>query len=180
MNIFKNPKAKFPLRILILIISIIEVSIIYPFEAKYAGLISYSLFSTTILIQIFTVFQLTGKKALKYSALRFKSFSWFGIIIFLLVPVLIYGAPPKYTYEKGKNVIAEYLNKEGPLEFVVHKDIRPTIPVSPKYSKGFPKALLMENKFYYYGVEIEGKNKWFAINPLTGEILELEESFYSF
>lgn len=179
MNIIKNPRAKVPLRLSIVVISIIETVIIFSLFPEYAGVISYSVFSTSILIQIFLVFQLTGNAAKKYTNTKFKLGICFLMVVFMAVPFLICGAIPKYTYDNGKVILAEYLNEKSDIEFIVNDEFIPRLPVTP-YPKGFPKVILIDNEFYYYEIKIDGKNRFFSINPLTGEVFELEKSFYNF
>ena len=60
MNIIKNPRVKVPLRLSIVVISIVETTIIFSLFPEYAGVISYDVFINLILVQIFLVFLLTG------------------------------------------------------------------------------------------------------------------------
>lgn len=179
MNIIKNPRAKVPLRAAVVVISIIETIIIFSLFPEYAGVISYSVFSTSILIQIFLVFQLTGDKGHKYTNTKLKFGICFFMVIFIAVPLLIYGAFPKYTYDNGKVILAEYLNEKSDIEFIANDEFIPRLPVTT-FHKGFPKVILIDNEFYYYEIKIDGEKRFFSINPLTGEIFELEKSFYNF
>ena len=179
MNLLKNHKLKALLRILIVIISIIEARIIFSFSSKYPGIISYSVFTSSILLQIFLGFYLTSTKAKKYTNTQFNLNTSLLIAALIAVPFFIFGALPKYTYEKGKDLLTQYLNTNSAIEFTSKDDIIPTLPVIP-YTKGFPKVMLWNNKFYYYEVKINENHRFFAINPLTGEIIELKKNFYDF
>lgn len=179
MNIIKNPRVKVPLRLSIVVISIVETTIIFSLFPEYAGVISYDVFINLILVQIFLVFLLTGNEAKKYTDTKSKLVTFFSMVVFVSVPFFIYAAIPKYTYDNGKVILAEHLNEKSDIEFIVNNEFSPRIPVMP-YPKGFLKGILIDNEFYYYEIKIDGRNRFFGINPLTGYVFELEESFYNY
>lgn len=179
MNLFKHSRAKLPLRFFIVIISIIEARIIFSFSSKYPGILSYSVFTSSTLMQIFLVYYLTSNKAKKDSNNKANFTICLLIAVFIAVPFFMYSALPKYTYEEGQIILTDYLKADTTIEFTSKDDIIPTLPVTP-YPKGFPKVMLWNNKFYYYEVKINENHRFFAINPLTGEIIELKKNFYDF
>lgn len=179
MNLFKHSRAKLPLRFFTVIISIIEARIIFSFSSKYPGIISYSVFTSLILLQIFLVFYLTGNKAKKDTDTKYNLNTSLLIAALVAVPFFIFGALPNYSYEKGKDLLTQYLNTNSAIEFTSKNELMQTLPVTP-YPKGFPKVILWNNKFYYYEVKVNESHRFFAINPLTGEIIELKKNFYDF
>lgn len=49
-----------------------------------------------------------------------------------------------------------------------------TVPISHNL-----KRLFIDNRVYYYKIELNSGIKYFIVNPLTGELTQLKESYWS-
>ncbi len=177
MNIFKNPKAKIPIRIGSIILSILELLIIFSVFPKYRGVLSYSFFTTLIILQPLWYFNLTKNNPNAKKTRKLKYAPWIIIIISILIPISINAALPQYTYNQGKDILENHLNQPNSIRFIVDEAIPVYLPLDD-YNQGFPKELFMVDRFYYYEIEIDNNIRYFAIDPMYGQIIELENSFY--
>ncbi len=177
MNIFKNPKAKLFIRIGVILLCLIEISILVMVFFKYDTVISYGFFTILIPFQVLWWFNLTGNNTKVQITNRQKISTIIISISSILIAMSIPAALPKYTYVEGKTILEESLNKDDSIKFLVEADYVYTIDVTP-FHKPFPKSLFINNKFYYYEVIINDNLRYFSINPLTGESIELADSFY--
>ncbi|KEZ87221.1 hypothetical protein IO99_06465 [Clostridium sulfidigenes] len=177
MNIFKNLKAKLFIRIGVILLCLIEISILVMVFFKYDTVISYGFFTILIPFQVLWWFNLTGNNTKVQITNRQKISTIIISISSILIAMSIPAALPKYTYVEGKTILEESLNKDDSMKFLVESDNVYTIDVTP-FHKPFPKSLFINNKFYYYEIIINDNLRYFAINPLTGERIELADSFY--
>lgn len=159
-----------------IVVSIIELIVVATVFPNYENVISYGFFIVLILMQPIWYFNLTKSKAENFSPKRVKLATFITIIMSIFIPILMYVAIPKYTYDDGANILKNHLQSEKNNEFLVDDTFRSTISVTG-FHRGFPRNILMNNKFYLYLTVNEDKSKHFALNPLTGEVLELEGNY---
>ena len=176
MEFFRNPRFKLPIRLGAIIISIMEIIILRIFYLNYGAVISYGYFITLILMQSFWYFNLTSPKSKIQSSPRFKYSTILMFLLSLLIIISFPAALPKYTYNHGKTLVYQRYNPEATC-IVYDNNIR-TIEVT-SFPKGFPKAIFINNRFYYYEVTTDDTNKYLILNPLTGETVELEKNFFN-
>lgn len=178
MEFFRNPKFKLPIRLGAIIISIIEIIILRIIYLNYGVVISYGYFITLILMQSYWYFNITNPKSKIQSLPRFKYSAISLILISLLIIISFPTALPKYTYNEGKSLVYQRYNPEATC--IVNDNKIDTIQVT-SFSKGFPKLLFINDRFYYYKeVGIDDTERYFIVNPLTGEIIELKDDFYNY
>lgn len=159
--------------ILVAIIELIVIASIFP---KYEGVISYGFFIVLIPMQPIWYFNLTNSKSKIYTSKRFKSAALILVIVSISIPIFMYAAIPKYTYDDGLNILKNHLQSEKSNDFLINDDFRSTISVT-EFHRGFPKNILMNDKFYLYLTFVGNEHIEFAINPITGEVLELNEGY---
>lgn len=180
MEFFKNPKLKMPIRLSAIVISIIEIIILRMVYLNYGTVISYGYFITLILMQPYWYFNITNPHSKIHNSPRFK-FSATSIILISLILIISFPAAlPKYTYNQGKALLynSGYFTAEKTC--LVYDNTVDTLPVT-SFSKGFPKLLFINDRFYYYKeVDINDTERYFMVNPLTGKIIELKDDFYSY
>lgn len=171
MNKLKN--LKLPFRVGSILVSIIELMVVAAVFPKYENVISYGFFIVIILMQPLWYFNLTNSRTESISPKRFRVSTLIAIIVSISIPILMYVAIPKYTYDDGVNILKNQLQSEENNEFLVDDTFRSTISVTG-FHREFPRSILMNNKFYLYLAVNGDESKQFVLNPLTGEILELE------
>ena len=173
MDIPQNFKKIFRIgSILISIIELLVIAVIFP---KYEGIISYGFFIILILFQPIWYFNLTKINSKINSSKKFISVTLTLVIISISIPILIYTSIPKYTYNDGLTVLKNHLQKDKNNEFLVDNTFKGTITIT-EFHRKFPKNLLIDNKFYLYLAVSDDNSKNFALNPLTGEVLEINEN----
>ncbi|MEG0309205.1 MAG: hypothetical protein RR636_14780 [Clostridium sp.] len=177
MNKLKNPKLPFQVgSIFVTIIELIVIAAVFP---HYEGVISYGSFIALVLMQPIWYFNLTNSKSKNYSTKRVKVATLIIIITSIFIPIFMYVAIPKYTYNDGVNILNNHIQNDKNNEFLIDDTFRSTISVTGLHRE-FPKNILMNNKFYLYLTVNEGESKNYALDPLTGEILELDRNYTNY
>jgi hypothetical protein len=145
---------------IILIISVLLfVTVVTVNFILYAGVVSLcSYFPLLILVQLLYGIRKHNKFLLLLNT---------TLIIFCLVFYLT--TLPSYNYEDGKTLLEEEIGEVN-LDFI---DVEyKTIPITDK------NLLLYRNVNYYYGINHLETKKFYTIDPITGQVFELEEPFY--
>jgi hypothetical protein len=171
MKIFEDKKVKNIIIICITLLSLLELYFAYRVVSGYAGVYQVGIF-IPVLIQPFSYYALL-KKQMSYFKLRVVVV----VLITLILPSVIYFTLPNYTYNEGKQMVERYVQSSKNIEFVDISKDKDTIPIT-----GNPKRLFVSDRAYYYEIKSTGGNKYFMVNPLTGEVVQLSEenvrSFY--
>lgn len=97
------------------------------------------------------------------------------VIINLISITVFFALLPKYTYTQAKMIAENKYKKE--LDYFVEFEsyYNNTIPVESDSIED----IFMPNRVYYFSfVKINGEKKYIMINPLEGEIVELEDSYW--
>ena len=95
------------------------------------------------------------------------------IVITIGVPVVLFSTQPEFTYEEGKLLIVEEYKEYQNLEFTEYNGKMNTIPVINN-----SKEFLVENRNYYYSINIDGDYIYFHVNPINGEVYRLNEGYW--
>lgn len=176
MNIFKNPKAKLPIRIGIILISLLELLGLVIMFLNYGRIISYGFFIILILMQPWWYINLTNIKAKIYTSKRFNTSVVINILLSLLIIISFPAALPEYTYDEGRKLLEETLGKDSSIHLPLDKNYVYTLNVT-SFPKCFPKFLFISDRFYYYEVKKAEVLTHYMVNPLTGDILELYSDY---
>jgi len=91
--------------------------------------------------------------------------------ISIVLPFVIFFTLPDYTYSEGKEKIAS--TSEDTVSFMDLETQKRTIPAI-----GRDSGLLKSNRIYYYITDNGTEKNFFVVDPLTGEVQELEQDFY--
>ena len=91
--------------------------------------------------------------------------------ISIALPFVIYFTLPEYTYAEGKEMIES--TREDTVSFMDLETKMRTIPAI-----GRDSGLLKSNRIYYYITDTGTEKNYFVVDPLTGEVQELDQDFY--
>ena len=151
----------------ITILTLVEAYFYYRALKDYIGIYQASIFIPLLLQPIFyrKLFQSGEKLSLKSWKLSSM------IMVSLLLPVLIWYTIPDYTYEEGKALVEASMDES--VDFPEQEFQSRTIP-----AMGRQKGILHSNRIYYYTVEADGVTSYHVVDPLTGEVQELEEDYF--
>lgn len=154
--------------ICITIITILEAYLAYQVVNKYVGLYQIQV-SIALIFQPMNYYNLLFKKHKNYVKLRITVL----ILISLILPIIIYFTLPSYTYIEGKILVEQYEKSGQNLEFIdVPKD-EDTIPIVDN-----PTRLFVSNRAYYYVTKIDAENKYFIVNPISGKVHQISDSYW--
>jgi len=92
------------------------------------------------------------------------------IAVIAFIPFFVLLTKPDVTYAQGKNLVAQKYNVHMENVIEPYPNI---IPVKDKLGN-FSIADFM----YYYSIEFED-SKYVIVNPITGEVVELDQQFYN-
>ncbi|WP_456275193.1 hypothetical protein [Bacillus sp. AK128] len=124
-----------------------------------------STYYTLIIFQVVLLFNLKSD--------RVKRIIILNIILLLLIPTLLFSTLPPYNYEKGKDLIEEELKGMEYAFIPIKNKIVPTTKIL-KY-----KSIVLTNDYFYYKVEVNGKEYFYSVSPFDGSVFELERDFFS-
>lgn len=167
MTIFKDKKLKNIIIICITLISLLELYFAYKVAREYAGIYQIGLFTPLIFQPLF--YKVLFREQKTYLKLRVIGI---GLISFIL-PLIIYSTLPNFTYYEGKQIVKRYVQPSGNLAFIDISKDRDTVPLINS-----PGRLFVSHRAYYYGIESTLNNKYFMVNPLTGEVTQLSEDYW--
>jgi hypothetical protein len=91
--------------------------------------------------------------------------------ISIVLPFIIFFTLPDYTYAEGKEMIAA--TSTDTVNFIELKTQNRTIP-----SIGRNPGFLKSSRVYYYIADTGTEKNYFVVDPLTGEVQELDQDFY--
>lgn len=165
---YKNKKVKTTIVAFVILITLLEMYLVYKITIEYTGIYKIHYFVPLISFQIYYCF-LLFKKERKYLVIRAFSIGLLTIII----PVIVYITLPNYTYNEGKQNVELYLQSYTDIEFIKIPKSSDTIPTINN-----PKQLFVSNRLYYYKITLMNKNKYFVVSPITGEVSELSKAFW--
>jgi hypothetical protein len=169
MKLFNDKKA-ITINIIIIcitLISLIELYFAYRIFKDYEGIYQVQIF-IPLAFQSFLY-----KELFKNHKTHFKLRIILTVLISLVLPLLIYFTLPTYTYSGGKQIIKQYVKSN---ENIVFTDItygENSVPIVNN-----PKRLFVDNRAYYYEIKSTGGNKYFMVNPITGKVTQLSESYW--
>jgi hypothetical protein len=126
--------------------------------------------SVSMVILLLIIFQAAFYNRL--SSKNRKAFIQKIVIINLIFIIVFFGLLPKYTYDEAKIIVEnKYKNELDYLvEFGSYDDN--TIPVQSNAIED----IFMPHTFYYFSfVKKSGEKKYIMVNPLEGEIVEIED-----
>ena len=155
--------------ICITLISILELYYIYTINLEYKGIYEIGIFTILIIAQPFVFGLLLIKKN---TISKFETLTI--IILFILLPSIIYFTLPEYTYDDGKEIVELSLQQDRTFRFSDSSSGKYTIPVMDN-----PEQIFVSNREYYYIVDFADETKYFIVNPLTGELNELSKDYWS-
>lgn len=164
----KNKKQKYIIVAAIILITLLEIYFGYKVFVDYVGVYQVGIFMPFVL-QPF-VYQALFIKEKSFYKLRI------GIVVLIsiILPIIIYFTLPNYTYDKGKAMVEQYLGQNENISFNDYSLSKKSIPTVNN-----PKQLFVSNRVYYYEIISEDSNKsFFIINPLTGELKQLSQSYW--
>lgn len=164
----KNKKIKSIMNFCIFLISIAELYFIYKINKEFKGTYEILIFLPLIIIQPF-IFRSLLSRGDTISKVRI----FLTILIYISIPVIIYFTLPKYTYNDGKDKIEESFKPDEKFEFIHNAPGQYTVPVIEN-----AKQIFMKDREYYYIIEFTNETKYFIVNPITGESIELEERYW--
>jgi len=151
----------------ITILTLVEAYFYYRALKDYIGVYQASIFIPLLLQPILynKLFQSGEKLSLR---------SWKVsplIAVSLLLPVLIWYTIPNYTYEEGKALVEASMDES--VDFPEQEFENRTIP-----AMGRQKGILHSDRIYYYTAEADGVTSYHVVDPMTGEVQELEEDYF--
>lgn len=151
----------------ITILTLVEAYFYYRALKDYIGVYQASIFIPLLLQPI-----LYNKLFMSDEKLTLKNWKFSVLLVItLFLPVLIYFTLPEYTYAQGKELVEESL--EMTVTFPEQEYENRTIP-----AMGRKKGILHSNRIYYYTAEADGTKSYHVVDPITGEVQELEEDFF--
>jgi len=167
MIFLKNKRVKNIVITCITLVTLVELYFAYKIAKEYAGIYQIGIFMPLI-------FQPFCYNALFREQKTYWKLRVIGIgLISLILPLCIYFTLPNYTYNEGKQIVERYVQSSGnPIFIDISKD-KDTVPLVNN-----PKRLFVSNRAYYYGIKATDNNKYFMVNPLTGEVIQLSENFW--
>ncbi|OEF95975.1 hypothetical protein [Desulfuribacillus alkaliarsenatis] len=91
------------------------------------------------------------------------------ILGYIIVPVILLITMPSHTYYEGKEIISNKYSSN--IEFVNYSTGKSTVPVVGEHQK-----IYLNNRFYYYSINIESEEKTlhYMVNPVNGKAIEVE------
>lgn len=151
----------------ITILTLVEAYFYYRTLKDYIGIYQTSIFIPLLLQPI-----LYNKLFMSKEKLTLKNWKLSALLLItLFLPVLIYFTLPGYTYEDGQQLVEEALEKN--VTFPEQEFQNRTIP-----AMGRQKGILHSDRIYYYTAEADGLTSYHVVDPLTGEVQELEEDYF--
>ncbi|SHH76547.1 hypothetical protein [Clostridium grantii] len=163
----RNKKIKNIVLLIIVLISLLELYFSYKVAKEYAGIYEIGIFLPFI-IQPFIYYKLLFKVQKTY----FKSRFTVVLLISFTLPLTIFFTLPNFTYNEGKQLIEEYAHSDGHLVF---RDI--SKDEDTKAICNNPSRLFVSDRAYYYEIQLNGKNEFFLVNPLTGRVEQLLDKY---
>lgn len=151
----------------ITIITLVEAYFNYRALKDYIGIYQTGVFIPLLLQPI--VYRKLFMSEEKASLVNWKLLTMGTISIVL--PFVIFFTLPDYTYAEGKEKIAS--TREDTVSFMDLETQKRTIPAI-----GRDPGLLKSNRIYYYITDNGTEKNFFVVDPLTGEVQELEQDFY--
>jgi len=151
----------------ITIITLVEAYFNYIALKDYIGIYQTGIFIPLLLQPI-----LYRKFFMSEEKVRLKNWRLLAMgTISIVLPFVIFFTLPDYTYAEGKEMVESTL--EDTVSFVDLETQKRTIPTIERDS-----GLLKSNRIYYYITDTGTEKNYFVVDPLTGEIQELDQDFY--
>lgn len=168
----KNSKFKLYILVSIIMVSVIEFILFFPITNAYKSTYDPGIFIIILIFQIFLYFFLNK------NTLTNKPFIIIiPMIIVIVLPIFIYFSLPSFTYTEGMEIVTEYFNDSETTNFIQDDEFINIVPVTDTERTIMQKAFLTDN-FYYYGVQINDENKYFTVDPTTGQLTQVDKDFY--
>jgi hypothetical protein len=164
MKIIEDKNVRNIIIICITLLSLLELYFAYRVVSGYAGVYQVGIF-IPVMIQPFSYYALL-KRQMSYFKLRVV----LVVLITLILPSIIYFTLPNYTYNEGKQMVEKHMQSIKNIEFVDISRGKATLPIT-----GNPKRLFVSDRAYYYEIKSTIGNRYFMVNPITGEVVQLSE-----
>lgn len=93
------------------------------------------------------------------------------IVLLVLIPALFVLNLPSITYEGGKVIVQNEINRDEVAFISTKYKLIPTTPL---------KSWFINDYCYHYEVEVSGNMFFYTVNPTDGTIFQLEEDFFRY
>lgn len=162
-----SKKTKIGVMLFMVFISMIEVYFIYRIRIEYEGIYQIGFFLVLFIAQPFLFGMIIkNKKSPKIEI-------FFVIVTFIVLPIIIYFTLPNYTYLQGKEMIEQEFQDQTQFIFLDNDYGQYTVPVIEN-----SEQIFIANRVYYYTIRLNNETKYMIIDPLTGELKEMEEKYW--
>lgn len=158
----------------IILISLLEFYALFRLNRRYHGVHSGSYFTTMIIMQIVIWYLFLFKE--RRSSRRNRVALLFILLVTISTPILMLTTQPSYSYEEGKEIIMNSSEIETNYNIVAVPEGRSTVPVMENPSNSM--NIFINNRVYHYQLSDGTEEMFLLVHPFTGEIVELEESFF--
>jgi len=151
----------------ITVITLVEAYFNYIALKDYIGIYQTSIFIPLLLQPI-----LYRKLFMREEKVSLKNWKLLAMgTISIALPFVIYFTLPDYTYDEGKEMIKS--TQVDTVSFMDLETQKSTIPAI-----GRDSGLLKSSRIYYYITDTGTIKNYFVVDPLTGEVQELDQDFY--
>jgi uncharacterized membrane protein YjdF len=148
------------------LVECIQIIIIIRFLFVYKGVYQVGAGVVLSLFICFVAYKLYTYKKVEKFKIRMTGL----LILTILIPIILIGCRPEYTYEEGFELINSQFPYMSGAEYQKYDNGKNTIPVS-----GEETSFLIANRAYYYRFILNDEFKYFIVDPIRGIVSETEE-----
>ncbi|MDQ2087715.1 hypothetical protein RBH29_14895 [Herbivorax sp. ANBcel31] len=172
MSLKEKKFFKISLFIFIIIISIVQILLVYKVINLYIGIYYPSFLPPAIGVNIYSWYRILFKGHLMS---KFRLRASIVLIITILIPVFLFTSAPAYTYDDGKALIEEKVSIDDNINYDFVMISGENNILSGKRSWKF----YVNKGLYYYRLDIEGEDiRYFTVSPFNGTVVEQEVDFF--
>jgi len=151
----------------ITVITLVEAYFNYIALKEYIGIYQTGIFIPLLLQPIFYRKFFMSEEKVNLKSWKLLAMGTMSIVL----PFIIFFTLPDYTYSEGKEMIAS--TREDTVSFMDLETQKRTIPAI-----GRNPGVLKSSRIYYYITDTGTEKNYFVVDPLTGEVEELDQDFY--
>lgn len=152
--------------IVLILITIFQIMTIFRYMLVYKGVYSVVCFGTLAFFQFGWICSWYRSNMQNKRLIKIYGAIIIGIFLLLIMR-------PMYTYEQGRQLAINKYNLSDVVEYVNISN-HDTVRVHDEIGN-----ILINSRYYYYVLEVNGDINYIALNPMDGKILKLENDFYS-
>ncbi|GAA0182174.1 hypothetical protein SH2C18_45990 [Clostridium sediminicola] len=164
----EHKKTKISILVFIALVSLLELKYAYYISREYAGVYEIGI-SIPLILQPLYYYRLLFKEQKTSLRLRIIVMGSLSVVL----PLVIYFTLPNYTYKQGKQIVKEYVQVTGKPIFVDIPRGMDTVTLINN-----PKRLFVSDRAYCYEIKSTGENKYFLVNPITGEVYKMKNKYW--